>query len=80
MMTNINWKDVLIRALKTFVQAAASCLIASLSGVDFTAGGKAQTFWIGLVLSACAAGISAAWNGILQPVLTAGKTGDAGGQ
>ena len=70
MNTVVNWKDVLTRALKTFAQAAASCLIASLSGVDFTAGGKAETFWIGLILSACAAGISAAWNGILQPIFT----------
>lgn len=35
-MKNINWKDVLVRAGKTFVQTAVSYLIANLSGVNFS--------------------------------------------
>ena len=31
---------------------------------------KNETFWVGLGLAACAAGLSAAWNGILQPIFT----------
>ena len=69
-MALVNWKDVWVRSLKTFVQAAFSCLIASLSGVNFTTGTKNETFWVGLGLAACAAGLSAAWNGILQPIFT----------
>ena len=34
-MKNIDWKDVGIRALKTFAQTAASYLITNLAGVDF---------------------------------------------
>ena len=67
-MALVNWKDVWVRSLKTFAQAAFSCLIASLSGVNFTAGTKNETFWVGLGLAACAAGLSAVWNGILQPI------------
>lgn len=61
-MTNIVWKDILVRALKTFVQTFVSTLIASLSGVNFFSDGHEQNFWIGLALSAGAAGVSAAWN------------------
>lgn len=58
----INWKDVGIRALKTFVQTFVSTIIAAIGGVDFFAAGKNESFWIGLGLSAGAAAISAAWN------------------
>ena len=64
----IDWKDVGIRAVKTFVQTAASYLIAALGGVDFFAGDKGETFYVGLFLSAGAAGLSAVWNGILAPL------------
>jgi hypothetical protein len=73
-MKNVDWKDVLNRAGKTFAQAAMSCLIASLSGVNFTTGAKSDTFWIGLALSAMAAGLSAVWNGIVQPLITAANS------
>ena len=68
-MKKIDWRDVLIRAVKTFAQTAISYLIASLSGVDFFSGDQSATFWVGLALSAGAAGISAAWNGVLAPIV-----------
>ena len=64
---NANTKDILIRALKTFVQTAGAYLIANLSGVDFFADDVGKAFWVGMMLSAGAAGISAAWNAIMSP-------------
>lgn len=66
---NVNWRDVLVRALKTFVQTAVSYIIAALSGVDFFAGDKNGEFWLGLCLSAGAAGVSAVWNGVIAPLV-----------
>lgn len=57
-------KDVAIRALKTFWQAAVAYLVASLSqGVDLFEGEVIG----GLLIGALAAGISASWNGVVQP-------------
>jgi hypothetical protein len=53
-------RDVVVRALKTFAQAFLAGVAAGLMGVVDWNTGKA------LVLSALAAGISAAWNVILQ--------------
>lgn len=64
----VDWKDVVIRAVKTFLQTAVSYLIAALGGVDFGSN-LGRTFWIGLGLSAGAAGLSAVWNGVLQPII-----------
>ena len=68
-MKNVDWKDVLIRAGKTFAQTALSYLITNLAGVDFFGGDATEAFWIGLALSAGAAGLSAVWNGVIGPVL-----------
>lgn len=69
-------KDVAIRALKTFWQAAIAYLVASLGqGIDL--------FEIevvsGLLIGALAAGISASWNGAIQPVLNKLKGGSMNG-
>ena len=59
-------KDIAIRALKTFWQAAVAYLVASLSaGVDLFEGEVIG----GLLIGALAAGISASWNGVVQPML-----------
>ncbi len=68
MEPKVDWKDVGIRAVKTFLETAISYLIAALGGVDFGSD-LGQTFWIGLGLSAGAAGLSAVWNGVLQPII-----------
>lgn len=67
-MAKIDWRDVGIRAGKTFIQTALPFLIAAVSGVDFFEGDKSETFWVGLFLSAGAAGLSAVWNGVIQPL------------
>lgn len=69
-------KDVAIRALKTFWQSAIAYLVASLStGVDLFEGEVIS----GLLIGALAAGVSASWNGAIQPVLNRLKGGDANG-
>ena len=67
-------KDIAIRALKTFWQAAIASLVASLStGVDLFEGEVIG----GLLIGALAAGISASWNGVVQPLLDKCKGGEA---
>ena len=65
-------KDVAIRALKTFIQASIAYLVASFGqGVDLFEGEVIG----GLLIGALAAGISAAWNGAVQPMLDKAKGG-----
>lgn len=52
-------KDVAIRALKTFVQAAVAVLVAGYASATDIDGVKA------LAVGAIAAGVSAAWNAVL---------------
>ena len=69
-------KDVAIRALKTFWQAAVAYLVASLGqGIDLFEGEVIG----GLLIGALAAGVSASWNGAIQPALNRLKGGDANG-
>jgi hypothetical protein len=69
-------KDIAVRALKTFWQSAIAYLVASLSqGADLFEGEVIG----GLLIGALAAGISASWNGAVQPVLNRLKGGDANG-
>ena len=65
-------KDVAIRALKTFWQSAIAYLVAALStGIDLFEGEVIS----GLLIGALAAGISASWNGVVQPRLDKLKGG-----
>ncbi len=61
-------RNVIERAVKTFIETAISYLIAHLSGANFFGNDEAKTVWVGLALSAGAAGLSATWNGVLQPL------------
>ena len=63
----IDWKDVLIRSVKTFAETAFTFLVAELAGVELFAADK--SVWISLALSAGAAGCAAVWNGVIEPVL-----------
>lgn len=69
-------KDVGIRALKTFWQSAIAYLVATLSsqGVDLL---EREGVLGGLLIGALAAGISASWNGAIQPMLDKYKGGVA---
>lgn len=69
-------KDIAVRALKTFWQSAIAYLVASLGqGVDLFEGEVIG----GLLIGALAAGISASWNGVVQPVLNRLKGGGVDG-
>ena len=63
--------DVMKRALKTFVQASIAYLVATIGAVDVFDKGVAE----GLLIGAIAAGISASWNGAVQPILDKYKGG-----
>lgn len=63
-----NWKDIWIRAGKTFAQAAIACIGAALSGVNFMVGDQTSNWWISILVSAGAAGLSAVWNSVFKPI------------
>ena len=66
-------KDIAIRSLKTFWQSAIAYLVASLGtqGIDLFEGEVIG----GLLIGALAAGLSASWNGVVQPKLDKYKGG-----
>ena len=67
-------KDIAIRALKTFWQSAIAYLVVSLSqGIDLF---EVEVIG-GLLIGALAAGVSASWNGAIQPMLNKLKGSDA---
>lgn len=66
-MKNIDWKDVFVRAIKTFAEAAIAFVGAELAGMDIFAIDK--DMWCAVGLSAAAAGISAVWNGMIYPAM-----------
>jgi hypothetical protein len=74
-------KDVAIRAMKTFWQSGIAYLVATfstqMSGVDVFDLRNVQSVFGGLLVGALAAGLSASWNGVVQPILDRYKGGDA---
>ena len=66
-------KDILIRALKTFWQAVVAYLVTSfgtqIAGIEVFSFDALKNVAIGLLVGAIAAGLSAAWNGVIQPAL-----------
>jgi hypothetical protein len=73
-------KDVSIRAVKTFWQASIAYIVATIStqmaGVDVFDPHALKNVIGSLLIGALAAGISASWNGVVQPVLNKLKGGD----
>ena len=57
-MKNINWKDIGIRCLKTFIQGVVAYLAVSISTTDFTDKEAIK----GLVIGTIASGVSALMN------------------
>ena len=66
-MKNVNWKDVAVRAVKTFIEAFVAFVGAELAGMDLFSIDKGM--WAAVGVSAVAAGISAVWNGMIEPVV-----------
>ena len=66
-MQNIDWKDVAVRAAKTFAEAAVAFAGAELAGVSLFDVDKGM--WLAVGISAAAAGISAVWNGLIEPAI-----------
>lgn len=66
-------KDIAIRAAKTFWQSAIAYLVASFStqmtGIDVFDIESLKGVGAGLLIGALAAGLSASWNGVVQPKL-----------
>ena len=57
-MKKINWKDIGIRCLKTFIQGVVAYLTVSISTTDFTDKEAIK----GLIIGAIAGGVSAVMN------------------
>lgn len=72
-------KEVAVRAAKTFWQSAIAYLIATfstqMSGIDVFDLHDVQSVFGGLLIGALAAGLSASWNGVVQPILDKSKGG-----
>ncbi len=68
-MKSVYWKEVFERAVKTFAEAVIAFAGAELAGMDIFAVDKGM--WCAVGLSAVAAGISAVWNGMVEPALAA---------
>lgn len=73
MLAMIDWKDVGIRALKTFIQTFVAVFGQDLIGVNLFDGTTTEVMWCGMFLSALAAAASAVWNGVLTPIFKATK-------
>lgn len=67
-------KDVVVRAFKTFCQATIAYLAATfgsqLAGVDVFNADAMKNVIISLIIGALSAGLSATWNGVIQPILS----------
>ena len=73
-------KDIMVRAIKTFWQSSIAYLVATFStqmaGVDVFDLEAMRSVVGGLLIGALAAGISASWNGAVQPMLNKLKGGE----
>ena len=66
----INWRDVLVRTVKTFIQSFVSYLIMSINGLNFFGDTTmSQRIVKGFILGAVTAGLCAVWNSVLSPLL-----------
>lgn len=64
-MIKPNWKDVAVRAIKTFVQAFLGTLFAMMGkGAPLQ-----ELFTEASLIAALSAGLSTVWNGVINPAL-----------
>ena len=65
-----NWKDIGIRALKTFFQAFIASVGANLTILSEAIGNDTiKSIGVSIAIGATAAGISAVWNYIFKPMV-----------
>ncbi len=69
-------KDIAIRALKTFWQAAVGYALTAITTAGITDINAAKTIIGGVMVSAIAAGASAAWNGVISPFFNGGTVNE----
>ncbi len=62
-------KDIAIRAAKTFWQAAVGYALTAITTAGITDLNAAKAIIGGIIASAIAAGASAAWNGVVTPII-----------
>lgn len=62
----MKWKDILVRALKTFIQAFIGSLTIMLPATDFTDLSTIKTTLLSVFIGALASGVSAVMNIIIN--------------
>lgn len=74
----INWKNVIERSGKTFVEGFIGSLVANLTVFQdvYAEDGMWEMALISVGIGAIAAGISAVWNGVLEPLFDITNTDD----
>ena len=66
----INWKDIGIRALKTFFQAFIASVGVNLTILSEAIGNDTiKSVGVSITIGAIAAGVSAVWNYIFKPMV-----------
>lgn len=69
----IDWKDVGVRSLKTFLEALLTYVGTALGGIRYGDGTFSDTVWIGVLFCGLCAGVTAVINGVILPLFSAGK-------
>lgn len=69
-MKNIDWRDVAVRSLKTFLEAFLTYASTALAGVRYGDGSLRDTVWIGALFCGLCTGITAVLNGVIIPLFS----------
>lgn len=67
-MHTIDWKDVWIRCLKTFLEAFLTYVTTALGGISYGDGSLKETVLVGALFCALCTGITAVLNGVIIPL------------
>ena len=68
-LKQVDWVDVLVRSIKTFLQSTIPVLLTAIQGITVeTFDDGFKLFVITTLGSAFAGGICAVWNGVLSPL------------
>ena len=69
----INWKDVGIHSLKTFIKVLPTYAGPTPGGIRYGNGTVSDTVRIGILFRGLCAGITAVINGVILPLFRAGE-------